>query len=45
MLSRYPLHVADAKRMREIGLEKWIEEQEARERTGFAYADIRYPEE
>jgi len=45
MLSRYPLHMADAKRMREVGLEKWIQEQEARERTGFAYADIRYPEE
>jgi hypothetical protein len=30
--------------MREIGLERWIEEQEERATTGFAYADIRcYP--
>ncbi len=33
--------IADGKRMREIGLERWIEEQEARKATGFCYADIR----
>lgn len=31
----------DGKRMVEIGLERWIEEQEARRATGFAYVDIR----
>lgn len=36
--------IADGKRMTEIGLDKWIEEQEARKATGFAYVDIRcYP--
>ncbi len=42
----YPTLVADGKRMREIGLETWIEEQEERAKTGFAYVDIRcYPYE
>jgi hypothetical protein len=33
--------LADGKRMKAIGLEKWIKEQEKRRATGFAYADIR----
>jgi hypothetical protein len=33
--------LADGKRMTEIGLERWVEEQEARKTTGFAYVDIR----
>ncbi len=33
--------LADGKRMREIGLDRWVEEQEARRATGFAYTDIR----
>jgi len=33
--------LADGKRMVEIGLERWIEEQEARKATGFCYVDIR----
>lgn len=37
----YPTLVADGQRMREIGLERWIEEQEERAKTGFAYVDIR----
>ena len=42
----YPLLLADGTRMKEIGLEAWIEEQEERSKTGFAYADIRcYPYE
>lgn len=32
---------ADGKRMKEIGLGQWIEEQEARKATGFSYVDIR----
>jgi len=27
--------------MKEIGIEAWIEEQEKRAKTGFAYVDIR----
>jgi hypothetical protein len=37
----YVMMPADGKRMREIGLDRWIEEQEARKATGFCYADIR----
>jgi len=37
----YVTLLADGKRMREIGLDRWIEEQEARRATGFCYADIR----
>ena len=37
----YPTLVADGRRMRTLGLDRWIEEQEARRATGFAYADIR----
>jgi hypothetical protein len=31
----------DGERMKEVGLDKWIEEQEKRKATGFAYVDIR----
>jgi len=41
----YPTLLADGKRMQEIGVEAWIQEQEERAKTGFAYADIRVPEE
>ncbi|MCR4402640.1 MAG: DUF3795 domain-containing protein [Firmicutes bacterium] len=44
MLNRYPLLVADGERMRQLGLETWVAEQEARAAAGFAYADVRYPE-
>lgn len=37
----YPTLIADGKRMREIGIEAWIKEQEERAKTGFAYVDIR----
>jgi len=37
----YPTLIADGKRMREIGVEAWVKEQEERARTGFAYVDIR----
>ncbi len=37
----YPLLLADGQRLRAIGVEAWIAEQEARARTGFAYVDIR----
>ena len=37
----YVTMLADGKRMKEIGIERWIEEQEKRKATGFAYVDIR----
>lgn len=37
----YPTLIADGKRMQEIGIEAWIQEQKKRAKTGFAYADIR----
>jgi len=37
----YPTLLADGARMKEIGMEAWIAEQEARAATGFSYADIR----
>ena len=37
----YPTLIADGKRMKEIGTEAWIAEQEERAKTGFAYVDIR----
>jgi hypothetical protein len=40
----YPTLLADGKRIKEIGIDKWIAEQQQRAKTGFAYADIRcYP--
>ena len=43
LAERYPTLLADGKRLQTVGLEKWIEEQEERAITGFAYADIRHP--
>jgi hypothetical protein len=37
----YVTQLADGKRMKEKGLDTWIEEQEERRKTGFAYSDIR----
>jgi hypothetical protein len=39
----YPTLLADAARMRELGVEAWVREQDTRAATGFAYADIRCP--
>lgn len=38
----YPTMLADAQRMKEKGIDTWVEEQEERRNTGFTYADIRY---
>ncbi len=43
LAKRYPTLFSDGKRMKEIGIEKWIEEQEDRRKTGACYADFRYP--
>ncbi len=45
MLRRYPTCLADNARMQEVGLERWVAEQEARAAAGFCYADVRFPEE
>jgi len=45
MLRNYPLLLADGRRMQQVGLERWSAEQETRAETGFAYADVRLPEE
>jgi len=37
----YVTMLADGKRMKEIGLDVWIQEQEERRKTGFPYVDIR----
>jgi hypothetical protein len=37
----YTTLLADGQRMKEIGIDKWISEQEERAKTGFAYVDIR----
>jgi len=40
----YPTLLADGKRIKEVGIDKWIQEQEERAKTGFSYVDIRcYP--
>ncbi len=41
LAQRYVMLLADGQRMRQIGLERWIVEQEDRRSTGFVYADIR----
>jgi hypothetical protein len=38
---RYVTLIGDGERMREVGLDRWIEEQKARQACGFAYIDLR----
>jgi len=38
----YPTLIADNRRMKAVGLEQWILEQQDRVRRGVVYADIRY---
>jgi len=37
----YP-YLADNRRLKTVGLERWLAEQEERARRGVVYADIRY---
>lgn len=37
----YVTLLADGMRLKRIGLDKWLKEQEARQKTGFCYCDIR----
>jgi hypothetical protein len=39
---RYVTLLGDGARMREIGIDPWIREQKARQKNGFAYADLRH---
>jgi len=41
LASTDPTLIFDGRRMKEIGVEKWIDEQEARRANGFCYGDIR----
>jgi hypothetical protein len=41
--TRYPTLIADNQRLRTVGLEQWLAEQEERVRRGVVYADIRHP--
>lgn len=43
MAKDYPLLLADGQRQREVGLARWVEEQELRVRTGFCYCDVKPP--
>jgi len=43
LAEHYPTLLQDGKRLRRIGIKKWVKEQEQRVKRGFAYADIRYP--
>jgi hypothetical protein len=42
LADRYPTLIADNRRLRAVGLERWLEEQAERARRGVVYADIRY---
>lgn len=42
LAGHYPVLIQDGERMQEIGLEKWVKEQEERAKCGVVYADIRY---
>ena len=42
LAARYPTLIADNARMKAVGLEQWLVEQEERARRGVIYADIRY---
>lgn len=39
----YPNLIGDGTRLKQIGIEKWVEEQKKRQQNGFCYADIRCP--
>lgn len=43
LAEHYPTLIQDGKRLREIGLEGWLREQEERVSRGVVYADIRCP--
>mgnify|MGYP001766038040 CR=1 FL=1 len=42
LAKRYPMLLCDGLRLREVGVETWVKEQEERKARGFSYVDIRY---
>jgi len=45
LAKRYVMLIGDGERMRKIGVDRWIEEQQERQARGFAYADILFRSE
>lgn len=43
LAEHYPTLIQDGKRLKKIGVEKWLKEQEERAQRGVVYADIRCP--
>ncbi len=41
LAKRYVTLIGDGERMREVGVERWIQEQAGRQERGFAYSDLR----
>ena len=41
LAKRYVTLLGDGQRLREVGVERWIEEQKTRQARGFAYVDLR----
>jgi hypothetical protein len=39
----YPITIEDGERLKEIGLEAWVKEQEERAKKGFIYAHMKIP--
>ncbi len=39
--TRYVTLIGDGERLREVGVDRWIDEQKARQARGFAYVDLR----
>ncbi|MGD2206416.1 MAG: DUF3795 domain-containing protein [Anaerolineae bacterium] len=42
LAARYPILIADNRRLQAVGLARWLAEQEERVRRGVVYADFRY---
>ncbi len=42
LAARYPVLLADNRRLQAVGLARWLAEQEERAQRGVVYADIRY---
>jgi hypothetical protein len=42
LAAHYPTLIQDGKRLQEIGLENWVQEQQERAKRGVVYADMRY---
>ncbi|MCP4545033.1 MAG: DUF3795 domain-containing protein [bacterium] len=42
LAQRYPNLIGDGRRLKQVGVETWVREQEVRRRTGFCYCDIRF---